>query len=493
MISPILFASILNALTNNPVVPFNDFIDTLTVEEQTALLEESIDDYQDLDSYIFAYYSNQEGAITRSAQNDYVSSHSSSGFLSTYYPEFTWTMIDNFELAYVSGHEPVSIGGDLFPETDVSAGLQNTLVEQYGSNYGGCGPRAMIGIFDYLARYLNYYEFMANPTLSADRVALAHSVFQGALTFSMTPEQTFMGPLSYSSCFSSVVFNNGLSNRLYINYNISGGGDGQTYLDRIVTSIRNGLPITVGTFPINQNIEEYFAYHYFNVYGIETWTGVDPISGATNLKKLLKCKGDFVNDPDNCYFVDSALLNNNLTTILDYHIYYSENYNTTAQTYASFVNNEGGGQYFYYEKYGSISLDEYKSISFNRLRCSYILNQYLVLSPNRVDAGIAHLYLSPSTIRSHYLRFDAALWSDYEEIENQSFFVEYYGSDAQWHHLIDYDLNVFSTNRDSKLTFNVLCPRDAHGIRFKTIQPNPSGTYNRGRIVLDNIKISGNL
>lgn len=91
------------------------------------------------------------------------------------------------------------------------------------------------------------------------------------------------------------------------------------------------------------------------------------------------------------------------------------------------------------------------------------------------------------------MKFNTSLWGENENIENQTFYVEYYGSDATWHHFMDYDLNDFSTNKNSMLTYNLFLPRDARGIRFKTYQPNAQGTSNKGRIVLDNILIKGNL
>lgn len=491
MISPLLLASVLGTFSNAQYITFEDFYNDLSHEEQIAMQEEQIDSFVDFDQYILENYSTEPN---RNAPNPYVYHTNGYYFVSGYYPEYSWQLADLYELSHVSGHQPVSIGSDSFPESDVVSALAGTTVEN--STYGGCGPRAIIGILDYYARYLGYSEFMANPNLSTDRIALAHSVFESVanLDFNWVPNVggTFVGPLSYKACIDSVIYNNSLSSILKTNMNLNTSyGQKDYYLNMIIDNIQHGTPTTIGTF--NANYNNSFAKHYFNVFGIETWVGTNPLTNEVMTKKLLICKANFTNNNTIQYYLDYDLLDVPYFVLYSYRIDFDEEYVTNAQSYSSFVNANGGGQYFYYEKYGSISLDEYKSISFNRLRCSYILNQYLVLSPKRIDAGIAHLYLNPSTIRSHYLRFDAALWSDYEEIENQSFFVEYYGSDAQWHHLIDYDLNVFSTNRDYKLSFNVLCPRDAHGIRFKTIQPNPSGTCNRGRIVLDNIKISGNL
>ena len=49
----------------------------------------------------------------------------------------------------------------------------------------------------------------------------------------------------------------------------------------------------------------------------------------------------------------------------------------------SFINEDGGGQYFFETKSENVNLIYGTVIQTSWLRCSYIENQYLVLSPNR--------------------------------------------------------------------------------------------------------------
>lgn len=45
------------------------------------------------------------------------------------------------------------------------------------STYGGCGPLALIGMFDYLSRYRGYENLLPDTTKDNDRIQLATDVF----------------------------------------------------------------------------------------------------------------------------------------------------------------------------------------------------------------------------------------------------------------------------------------------------------------------------
>ena len=52
-----------------------------------------------------------------------------------------------------------------------------------------------------------------------------------------------------------------------------------------------------------------------------------------------------------------------------------------------FVNGNGQGQYYFYDKTADIITSDGFNFGTKRLRCGYIEDKYLVLSANRKDAG----------------------------------------------------------------------------------------------------------
>lgn len=89
-----------------------------------------------------------------------------------------WRMSSKRSMKDISGHLPIEVKGndyDLYPTSDI-----NTAIETSGiaSDYGGCGPLAMIGVLDYFARYENYTSIMNNPKNSTDRIQLAYDGFK---------------------------------------------------------------------------------------------------------------------------------------------------------------------------------------------------------------------------------------------------------------------------------------------------------------------------
>lgn len=81
-----------------------------------------------------------------------------------------------------------------------------------------------------------------------------------------------------------------------------------------------------------------------------------------------------------------------MVALITYNINYANSYTIRVSDFAEeFVNSDGGGQYFFYNKEASVTTANGRTLQTNRKRCSYIENQYLVLSPNRENAGEAYL------------------------------------------------------------------------------------------------------
>ena len=132
-----------------------------------------------------------------------------------------------------------------------------------------------------------------------------------------------------------------------------------------------------------------------------------------------------------------------------------------------------------------IILEENTRFNTNRLRCSYIENQYLVLSPKRVDAGTAYLEFGTFSATQKF-SFSASMWGPNEDHANEQFKLQYY-ENYEWKDHITIDLFKLSKNKNNLDTFTVLFPKNTHQFRFLATHSNPVGERNRGRIVLDNL------
>lgn len=488
MFYPALFASFLSGFIGVHTNTFETFYNELSAEERVVLSENSIDSFEEL----YGFLNDRSYDPTNYQHGDSLERSEIYTYLNNYYSSYNWyvTPKNVYDLSKVSGSFPVNIGGSIFTNNDVTTAVNNLYAT---SNYGGCGPRAAMGVFDYLARTLHYYEFEANPNSSSDRIALAEDVFQHSNVWNDPfSDQIGMTNVSYTNCINGVINSHNLSNIFSTTRSLSlFGGMKNAFLSTITNNISNGLPTTFASY--NPNNGGGFRNHFSNIVGLYTFEGIHKETGEhfekVFVEGLINPTGLYPNDTR--YYFDSDFLDNAFLCLFSYSINYEETYNTTASTYSSFVNNNGQGQYFYYEKYGTIYQDSYHSINHKRLRCSYILNQYLVLSPKRIDAGQSYLMLRPNTIWSHHLDFSAALWSDFEDEAYEDFYIEYLNNSGEWIQLLEYNLNQFSQSKDLLKDYHVLFPRDSRAVRFVATHDFPEGTYNRGRIVLDNITIKG--
>jgi hypothetical protein len=171
--------------------------------------------------------------------------------------------------------------------------------------------------------------------------------------------------------------------------------------------------------------------------------------------------------------------------LITYDINYGNSYDIYASDFAEeFVNSNGGGQYFFYDKETPVSTANGRMIYTHRKRCSYIENQYLVLSPNRANAGEAYLDIQLPHSASK-VSFTASLWSSLEGINNETFKIQYYSNG--WHDHVSFDLSTFSKLKQYPNEYTVLMPKNITRFRFIANHSNPSGDRNKGRIILDNL------
>jgi hypothetical protein len=410
-------------------------------------------------------------------------------YLEKNYSDYYWIRNDA-ECALtsdVSNNIPIEMQSSAFPRADIEEAIVAAGVEGKTS-YGGCGPIAAMGIMDYFARYLGYNEIIDDPTDSDSRVILAaeilshtyFSIFGGV-------DNTLVLPWDYSNCFNTVISNHGLSNIIHASDQWTlFGGEQTNYWNQIVANIDEGLPVTMFTGLACGDGD--FSQHYTNIYGYETRVGI-PINGGERLtKNFIKARLNWGKEFE--YYCDADILNCGQLGIITYDVNYSNSYSFFDYDFAEeFVNDAGGGQYFFYTVDEPVSLSNGKTLQTSRLRTSYIENEYLVLSPNREDAGTAYLDITfPNNVSK--LSFTASMWSGLEGAINEDFKLQYY--DGGWKDHINIDPYDLPTTKEYPNDFQVLFPKGTNRIRFYATYSNPSGDRNKGRICLDNFVVNYN-
>ncbi len=147
-------------------------------------------------------------------------------------------------------------------------------------------------------------------------------------------------------------------------------------------------------------------------------------------------------------------------------------------------------QYFFYEKSKNLELEDL-SIVTNRLRCGYIEEEYIVLSPNRTNAGDAYLSLSFSK-NIYEIDTRISLWSSQENISKNngdSAYIQYKNEEGIWVNLVDLLGVDLPTDRKNPKEFTLIIPEGTKEVRFISNVNNPTGDRNKGRICIDDLKL----
>lgn len=133
------------------------------------------------------------------------------------------------------------------------------------------------------------------------------------------------------------------------------------------------------------------------------------------------------------------------------------------------------------------------TITTNRLRCGYIENSYVILSPKRQNAGTAYLELYFDKPVYSYM-FGITLWSNSEGLSSSdcTAIVEVMDANGNWS--VDWDLfrdlpNGFSVKTQQVDRYVASCRDGIYGIRFVMTSP-ATGDRNKGRLCLDDIVLN---
>lgn len=399
--------------------------------------------------------------------------------------DYVWRMDENNSMSTsdITGNIPIEMQTNLFRKDEIKEAIKRSNISF--NNYGGCGPIAAMGVLDYLARFLGYDNEIGDVNVSENRIELATTVLKKMRTFTIfdPDKNVFTYPNDYADGFNSVLKEFGIQNMwCYSNWTLSKSQEtAKYYLEEIKECINKGFPATmfIGLNAGNSS----FSGHYCNIYAYETWEGVSQSSGEKISKTFLKARLNFGKNSD--AYCDSQILATGMVGFACLNVKFNNKVQVNASDFSNdFVNSDGNGQYFYKEKQCTLSLKSTK-IQTKRLRCSYIENQYLVLSPNRKDAGEAYLEFSLNEC-FHKLAFKSSFWSSKEGQNFEKFEIQIKTGD-EFVNYVNFDLASFPTAKSSMTQYNILLPKNTYTMRFHATSSEPLADRNKGRICLDEI------
>lgn len=146
-------------------------------------------------------------------------------------------------------------------------------------------------------------------------------------------------------------------------------------------------------------------------------------------------------------------------------------------------------QYFFYEKSQTIKLQNL-TFETTRLRCGYIEEEYIVLSPRRDNAGIAYLVYSFEN-NVQQISVDLTMWSVNENFNesDSSALIQYKDKNGNWITILDL-LNdvILSKDRTNPNNYIIIFPKDINEFRFYC-QSVATGDRNKGRVCIGNMEI----
>lgn len=127
------------------------------------------------------------------------------------------------------------------------------------------------------------------------------------------------------------------------------------------------------------------------------------------------------------------------------------------------------------------------TITTDRLRCGYIENSYVVLSPRRENAGRAYFEMN-FNIPVYSFMYRACMWSSYENLDGIAI-IQTKDSSGAWTTLKDILHYSLPPKSSGPKQFVEQVPQGIYGLRFETTA-TATGTRNKGRLCLDDIVFS---
>lgn len=130
------------------------------------------------------------------------------------------------------------------------------------------------------------------------------------------------------------------------------------------------------------------------------------------------------------------------------------------------------------------------TIETDRLRCGYIENSYVILSPRRANAGRAYFEMNFDKAVYSFM-YRACLWSYNEKLDGIAI-IQTKDLEGNWTTLKDIPLNSLKSKEDGLTAFIENPILGIYGLRFE-ITSTATGSRNFGRFCLDDIVFSTKL
>lgn len=124
------------------------------------------------------------------------------------------------------------------------------------------------------------------------------------------------------------------------------------------------------------------------------------------------------------------------------------------------------------------------TITTNRLRCGYIENSYIVLSPRRENAGRAFFEME-FDVPVYSFMYRACMWSNSENLDGIAI-IQVKDEHGNWTTLKDIPISSLSSKENGLKQFIESTPNGIYGLRFETTA-TAVGTRNKGRLCIDDI------
>lgn len=147
------------------------------------------------------------------------------------------------------------------------------------------------------------------------------------------------------------------------------------------------------------------------------------------------------------------------------------------------------GQYYFYSKTNDHTINNF-TFQTERLRCGYIENENINLSPNRNDAGEAYLVFKFNQ-PIYELDTHISYWSPNEYLytsKGDSVYIQYMDKNGNWINCLDLLNCSLSTNRKLQDYYEFEFIEGTYQIRYIANKITPNTSRNKGRICIGETK-----
>lgn len=133
---------------------------------------------------------------------------------------------------------------------------------------------------------------------------------------------------------------------------------------------------------------------------------------------------------------------------------------------------------------------DYFEIKTDRLRCGYIEDLYINLSPRRINAGYSYFELN-FNVPVYSFMYSVCLWSNNESLDGSAKLL-YKNNKGNWIELVDLLSDIVLTTKEEGIKrYSFYMNDPIYGLKFETTS-SAIGSRNKGRLCIDDIVLSIN-